>query len=58
MNSTRIPLKGGAEQDVFGAWRKVLCYTSRSGVCSAVKRKYAKRLQQVHKRDVKDDIEA
>jgi hypothetical protein len=58
MISQRIPLKGGAEQDVFSAWRKVLCYTRRSGVCSAIKRQYAKRMRQVHKREVRDAIEA
>jgi hypothetical protein len=57
MISKRIPLKGGAEYDVFSGWRRVLCYTSRSGVCSAIKRKYVKRLRQVHKREVEHAIE-
>lgn len=48
----RIPLKGGDEQDVFSGWRKVLCYTSRAGVCKAVKRKYNKRLRKAMKAEV------
>ena len=57
MISKRIPLKGGGEQDVFSGWRKVLCYTSRSGVCKAVKRQYSKRLRKLHKQEVNHAIE-
>lgn len=48
----RIPLKGGAEHDVFSGWRRVLCYTSRAGVCKSVKRKYNKRLRKAIKAEV------
>ncbi len=30
----------GAEDDVFTGWRRVLCYTSRAGVCKRVKQKF------------------
>lgn len=39
----RAKLKGGGEWDVFSRWRRVLCYTSRSGVCKRVKRQFNKR---------------
>ena len=50
MPPVRIPLRGGAEQDVFSGWRKVLCYTLRSGVCRDVKRQYNRRLRRVARR--------
>jgi hypothetical protein len=44
----RIPLKGGDEQDVFSQYaRSVHCYTQRSGVCQAIKRKYNRRLRRI-----------
>lgn len=52
MLSKRIPAKGGDEEDVFSGWRRVLCYTKRSGVCKSIKRKYNRRLRAVHKREI------
>lgn len=54
MVSQKIPMKGGDEQDVFSNWRRVLCYTGRSGVCKAVKRRYNKRLRQAHKMEIEN----
>lgn len=52
----RIPMKGGAEMDVFGRWRKVMCYLSRPGVCKRVKRGYNKRVRRVAKMELRDAL--
>lgn len=52
----RIPVKGGAEEDVFSGWRKVLCYTSRPGVCKRVKRGYNKRVRRAAKMELRDAV--
>lgn len=44
-----LPYKGGLECDVFSSWRKVLCYTSRAGVCKYAKRKYNRRVRRLAK---------
>lgn len=54
----RIPMKGGDEQDVFSRWRKVLCYTSRPGVCKSVKRKYNKRFRKASKQSLASRADA
>ena len=46
----RIPLRGGAEMDVFTGWRRMLCYTQRAGVCKDAKRTYSRRLRSTAKR--------
>lgn len=43
----RVPCKGGLEFDVFSGWRKVLCYTSRPGVCRKAKRSYNRRIRRM-----------
>lgn len=43
MMGTRQLLKGGAEYDVVTRWRRVLCYTTRAGVCRKIKRQMARR---------------
>lgn len=49
---SKMPAKGGFEHDVFSKWRRVLCYTSRPGVCKRAKRKYNKRMRKAAKRDL------
>lgn len=53
----RLSYKGGLEQDVFSSWRKVLCYTSRPGVCKQAKRSYARRMRQHGKRLCREVVE-
>jgi len=43
----KIPMRGGLEYDVFSGWRRMLCYTSRPGVCKRAKRAYNRRLRRV-----------
>lgn len=43
----RIPLTSGEEQDVFTRARRIYTYTSRSGVCQAIKRQYSRRLRRL-----------
>ena len=52
----RIPMKGGAEMDVFSRWRKVMCYMSRPGVCKRVKRGYNKRVRRAAKMELRDVV--
>lgn len=52
----RIPMKGGAEMDVFSRWRKIMCYTSRPGVCKRVKRGYNKRVRRAAKMELRDAV--
>ena len=52
----RIPMKGGAEMDVFSRWRKVVCYLSRPGVCKGVKRGYNKRSRRAAKMELRDAV--
>lgn len=49
----RIPARGGGEEDVFSGWRRVLCYTSRPGVCREMKRSYNRRLRKLARRILK-----
>ncbi len=49
----RGKLHGGTEWDVFTRWRKVLCYTSRAGVCKTVKRAYNKRQRKLVKMEIR-----
>ncbi len=42
----RERIKSGAEDDVVTGWRRVLCYTSRAGVCHRVKTVLAKRARK------------
>jgi hypothetical protein len=46
--------RDGAEQDVFTSWRRVLCYTSRAGVCKKVKRKANRRERREAKAEIRD----
>ena len=41
-----LPLIDGSEVDVFTAWRRLLAYTQRAGVCKAVKRQYRRRCRR------------
>lgn len=52
----RIPMKGGAEMDVFSGWRKVMCYLSRPGFCKWVKRGYNKRARRAAKMELRDVV--
>ncbi len=54
MKKPRIPLKGGLEQDVFSAWRKLLCYTQKPRICKWVKSKYNKRMRKQGKINEED----
>jgi hypothetical protein len=47
----RIKLKSGDEYDVFGP-RHIYKYTSKAGVCKAVKKRYRKRFRQAEKREL------
>ncbi len=42
----REPIKSGAEAAVVTGWRRVLCYTSRAGVCRRIKTVLAKRTRK------------
>jgi hypothetical protein len=44
---SRIPARGGREEDVFSGWRRVLCYTKRPHVCQRAKRSYSRRLRKL-----------
>ena len=41
----RIPLKGEGEHDVLTGWRRVMCWTQRSGACRRTKRSYNRRFR-------------
>jgi hypothetical protein len=47
------PLKGGIEYDVFTGWRRLLCYTSRPGVCKWAKNHYWRRVRRKQREDLK-----
>lgn len=53
VDAKRIPARGGAEEDVFTGWRRVLCYTLRPGVCKRVKRSYWRRFRRLVKRELR-----
>ncbi len=46
----RIPASGGDEQDVFSYSRRYYPSLRRPGVCSAIKRKYNRRLRNLVRR--------
>lgn len=49
----REKIKGGDEQDVFSGWRRVLCYTQRSGVTKAIKAKFNRRVRREQRVDLR-----
>lgn len=51
-----IPAKGGSEVDAFTPWRKLLCYTQRSGVIKKIQRSYNKRVRQYTKYEIEKEI--
>ena len=50
----RIPTKGGLEDDVLSGWRRVLCYTSKPGICKKAKKRYNKRKRKLLKSRITD----
>lgn len=48
--------RSGSEQDAMSRWgRKYLCYLSRAGVISSIKRKYRRRERQAARQDIREE---
>lgn len=57
MMGHREKIKGGAEQDVFSGWRKVLCFCVRPGITHNVKAKFSRRVCREAKENLRKETE-
>jgi hypothetical protein len=52
----RERLKGGAEQDAFSGWRRVLCYMRKPGVVAGIKRQFNKRVRRISRAEIRQEL--
>lgn len=51
-----VPTVSGAETEAFGRWRRLLCYLSRAGAASSIKRQYRRRCRHQARRHLSEDM--